>query len=224
MQVDRFTRRQWVLLVTPVVLVPAMVLVFRGLVAEYGLQLGYLLAFAVYWVGWCLVLPAALLGVDGIRDVFREGTPRFGDRPRLVAALLLWPLPFPLFTYFLPNVGEATLAVLVVSVLVGVTIGVTEELLWRGTFVRVFPENVWLGYVYPTVTFALWHVAPLSVRPPAVPGGAYAFVFYSLLLGGSYGYYARKTGSIRWCTVSHVVHDSLGLSGFTFLLLTNALG
>ena len=54
-------------------------------------------------------------------------------------------------------------------------------------------------------------LAPQLVRPNAQPGGMAAFLIYAFALGLTYAYYARKTGSIRWCTVSHVVHDSLGL-------------
>ena len=74
------------------------------------------------------------------------------------------------------------------------------------------------GYFYPSIAFALWHVAPQSVLPnsAAMPGGVAAFTTYALLLGLSHGYFAHKTGSIRWAVVSHCIHDSLGLSGFMF--------
>jgi membrane protease YdiL (CAAX protease family) len=49
-----------------------------------------------------------------------------------------------------------------------------------------------------------------------MPGGLYTFVGYAVLLGLAYAYYARKTGSIRWCTISHVFHDSLGLGALAY--------
>ncbi|MFC7229340.1 CPBP family intramembrane metalloprotease [Salinirubellus salinus] len=218
----RLTWRQWTLLATPVALVATTLVTFQWLDARFG-SVGYLGGFVFYWVGWCLAVPTALLGPAGVRDLFRAGRPPLGSRPQLTAVALVWLLPFPFLFYFLPNVAGASAAALVASLVVGVVIGVTEELLWRGTFVRVFPDSRWLGYVHPTVWFALWHVAPQSVRPSPVPGGVAAFVLYALLLGASYGYHARQTGSIRWCTVAHVVHDTLGLPGATFLGLAGAL-
>jgi hypothetical protein len=106
---------------------------------------------------------------------------------------------------------------LLASVAVGVVIGVTEELLWRGTYVELFPEDWRSGYLYPAVWFGLWHVAPQSVLTSDFPGAPYSFVLYATVLGLSYGYYTWQTGSIRWATVAHVVHDTLGLAGGTFL-------
>jgi len=129
---------------------------------------------------------------------------------------LLWPLPFPILFNFLPRLPEVNGAIIGVSLLLGLVIGVTEEVLWRGVYVRLFPDSMWLNTVYPNIMFGMWHVAPQSVRPSAVPGGAVAFVLYALILGLSYAYYARKTGSIRWCTVSHCVHDAFGLGAFVY--------
>ncbi|MFC7046066.1 type II CAAX prenyl endopeptidase Rce1 family protein [Halobacteriaceae archaeon GCM10025711] len=198
---------------------------FNWFVASLGFEAGYLAAFALYWAGWCLLLPAVVLGgVRGIRDLFREHEPRFGDRKLLTIGLLTWGPVVVFFVRFLPGVTDATVPVILVSVAVGVIIGVTEEVLWRGTFVRSFPESAWLGYVYPSVGFALWHVAPQSTSPNPMPGGVYSFILYSLLLGLSLGYYSWQTKSIRWATIIHVVHDSLGLPGFAWVgILTSQL-
>jgi membrane protease YdiL (CAAX protease family) len=51
-----------------------------------------------------------------------------------------------------------------------------------------------------------------------MPGGIYSFLFYALVLGLAYEYVARRTGSIRWTTLSHVVHDSLGLGALAYAI------
>lgn len=91
-------------------------------------------------------------------------------------------------------------------------------MLWRGTYVRLFPGSIGLNTIYPTIGFAAWHIAPLSILPARFPGAPTSFLIYCLLLGLSYAYYARTTGSIRWCTVSHCIHDALGLGGFAYAL------
>jgi len=121
-----------------------------------------------------------------------------------------------LFFVFIPGLPRANMRIISVSVLLGAVIGVTEEVFWRGVYLRMFPGNAWLSLVYPSAMFALWHLAPLSVRPNRLPGGSLAFVAYALLLGGSYALSATQTGSIGWTTVSHIIHDSLGLGALAY--------
>ena len=222
--VPEFTFRQWILLVTPFVLIASMYFLFNGLVSRFGYSLGFSLGMIVYWVLWCIALPLALLGPGEFVDLFREAKPRLGGRPRLMMVLLLWPLPFPLLFRFLPRIGDATVMIILVSIAVGIAIGITEEILWRGTYVRLFPTSLTLGFLFPAILFGLWHLAPASIHEIPFPGAPYSFVLYALVLGLSYGYYAFHTGSIRWCTVSHIVHDSLGMAGATFIVLVEVVG
>jgi membrane protease YdiL (CAAX protease family) len=171
----------------------------------------------VYWLAWCITVPLAILKPRGIKDLFNEANPRFGKHPKLAAALVFWPIMLPFATMFIPQILTTSISALTLSIVLGVTIGITEELFWRGLYTRLFPKNLWLGYLYPAVTFGLWHLAPLSVKAVSVPGGAASFVLVSVLLGLSWGYYAFETGKIRWCTTAHIINDTLGLSGIRWL-------
>jgi uncharacterized protein len=93
-----------------------------------------------------------------------------------------------------------------------------DKILWRGVYVRLFPHSTWMSVIYPSIMFGIWHISPQSVRSSSMPGGVYSFVFYAILLGLAYAYVARKTGSIRWCTLSHVIHDSLGLGALAYAM------
>ena len=105
--------------------------------------------------------------------------------------------------------------IIVVSAIIGIATGATEEILWRGVYIRKFPRSKFFPFVYPAIWFALWHIAPQSVMPNRFAGGIASFLSYALLLGISWGYVAWKNGSIRWVVLAHGVHDFLGLSGFT---------
>lgn len=190
---------------------------FRRLVRRFDYPAGYLYGFAIYWLGWCIALPALLLRNKG--GLFAL----FGGQDRGIKELLwkmrlalAWPLFFPVAFVLVPRRKRITPSILSVSVLLGIATGLTEETLWRGVFVRLFPGNAWLNTLYPSVGFAVWHAAPQTVRPSTQPGGTAGFVLYALALGLSYTYYARETGSIRLCTFSHIVHDSLGLGGLAY--------
>lgn len=215
-RLQSFSTAQRIALAAPPVLIISMCGVFQYLRGALGFPLGYLIAFIVYWTGWCGVLPALLLGRDRIFDLL---APRasFRSLDLRTRTLLLWPIVFALAFAFVPRIGTAGAAMLFVSAILGLVIGVTEEVLWRGVYVSLFGENAWLASIYPSLGFGLWHLCPLSVLPSRYPGGFVSFTAYSILLGLSYAYYARRARSIFWCTVSHCVHDALGLGGFVYM-------
>ena len=214
----KFNSRQWILLAAPFVLTASMIGVYIGLDAALGFPPGYLAAFAVYWFGWCMLFPAALLGgLGSLIDLFRP-FPRFSRLGWKTHLLLWWPVVFPLGFIFIPRLAAGTinLPILLGSLVIGLLIGVTEEIFWRGLFFRFFPKNGWLNLVYPSILFGLWHIAPQTVRASTMPGGVYSFVFYAVILGVSYALTVRRTGSIAWCTISHVLHDTLGLGALAY--------
>jgi membrane protease YdiL (CAAX protease family) len=166
-------------------------------------------------------LPLLVLGGPrGVLELFHAGTARFAKLGTKTQALLWWPLIAPLGVLLSPysKLPSANLPIIAVSLILGLVIGVTEELLWRGVYARLFPSSIWLNTIYPTIGFAAWHIAPLSILPTRFPGAPASFLIYCVLLGLSYAYSARTTGSIRWCTVSHCIHDALGLGGFAYAL------
>jgi hypothetical protein len=208
--------RPVVVIALPAVLIATMYALFRGATAALGFPLGYAASFAVYWIGWCVAVPVAILGPRRVRDLFRERPS--GPPPRRVRfqAALWWPLIAPLVFAFIPRVASVSASVLFVSVGLGIVTGVAEEILWRGLYMAVFPKSVWLNSFYPSLMFGIWHLCPLSVLPSRYPGGIASFAFYSVALGLSYSYSARLSRSIRWCSVSHAVHDALGLGGLVY--------
>jgi uncharacterized protein len=139
-------------------------------------------------------------------------------RKAIILNILLWlPLIFPAIFTFTPRLADATIEIVLVSVGIGIAIGITEEILWRGVYIRKFPLSKFFGIIVPAIWFSIWHIAPQSVNPNPLPGGAISFLLYALMLGLSWGYVAWSRGTIRGVATAHIVHDSLGLAGFTFL-------
>jgi membrane protease YdiL (CAAX protease family) len=208
--------RRLAALALPLVIPPSMVATFwlaRVLLGDWP---GYLVAFLLYWGGWCLAVPLALLGKERVRALFADRRPRLGRAGWLGATLLLLP-PLGAIGYrFIPEIGSATPAMLGTIAAVVAVNAPLEELLWRGVFVTFWPRSLALGYVYPAAGFALWHFAPQVIHPgklhPAV------FVASSLVLGLCWGWVAWRTGSLRWTTVSHFFTDGSGLRNALFFL------
>jgi uncharacterized protein len=212
-----FTKIQTVLLIVPAVLLATTYIVFRLLGELLGSVSGYLGGFLFYWIVWCGLVPLLVIGLKNIKKMFKTPENRFG-KPRLLGILfLVGPFVAPFFTMFLVQIGEVSLSILLVSLLFAIVNGIMEELLWRGTFVTSFP-NSWLwSYLYPSIWFGYWHLSPQVIFPSQMPGGAFAFATMSIFMGLTFGWVAKKTNSIRWTTIAHILTDFMGLAGFAFI-------
>jgi hypothetical protein len=61
-----------IVLVYPASLLATMYIAFQMLVSELGFHTGYLVAFAIYWIGWGFLFPILVLGgFKGILDLFK---------------------------------------------------------------------------------------------------------------------------------------------------------
>ena len=176
-----------------------------------------MLCFAIYWFLWCFLVPAYILkSFKSVFSLFKSVKPRFGDKPDITLFLICWPVIISLIFAFIPRFQNIMLYTLLFSVLLGFFNGFAEEILWRGVYNTIFPGKIWMGYIYPSIFFTLWHVCPISVMASRYEGGITLFLVVSLLVGLSWGYYTRKTGSIRWGAIMHSIFDTLGLAGLMY--------
>jgi len=211
------TTAQAVLLATPPCLLGTCTIAFRQLAGRFGRRCGYFAGFLFYWVVWCGVVPLTLLGRSGVRAAFAWSQWPLGRPWALGATLLLLPLVLG-YTYAFPRAARgAGLAVVIASAALAIVNGGAEELLWRGTFLRIFPGDLVLGYLYPTLAFALWHLAPLRVMPNRAPGGSASFVAVSGIVGAMWGWVARSSASLVSPTVGHILFDFAGLGGRVYV-------
>jgi len=191
----------------PVLICATMPAVFSLLSNVFGATRGYLFGFIIYWIGWCGILPLWALGSRGFARVF-AGSVRPLGRPTWVGIAAVC-LPLVLgYGYAFPRaIATATMPAIAISAALAVINATAEELLWRAMFIDVFGESILLGWVYPSVGFAIWHLAPLSIFPNNAPGGSASFVLTAGVVGLLWGWLARRTQSIRWTTISHILFD-----------------
>jgi len=205
------TSQQWALLITPPLLLLTTFLTYNGLAAVLGVKLGYFGGFCFYWIIWCLALPYWVLKPRSLRELFRDVHPRLG-RPTWLGAVCLVVLPIFAYVFYFPHaLLHATLLIILTSIPLAIVNATMEEVLWRGTYVTVFPRHVVAGYLYLAVGFGFWHIAPLSIVPSTMRGGSLYFAIFAVVLGLAFGWVALSTGSIRWTTVSHALLDFAGL-------------
>lgn len=211
------TSRQVALLAAPPVLLATTYATYKGMAAWLGSNLGYLAGFLFYWIFWCLLLPLWAVGPDELRVMFKAPRPPFGQPAWLGLLLLLTPVVVAWITMFPTAVEQATPTIVISAALFSVVNGTLEEVLWRGTYVSAFPGSWLWGVVYPSIGFGFWHLAPQAVYSDQGPGGALAFAVMAIFLGLPFGWVAKKSGSIRWVVLAHILLDFAALDGRPFL-------
>jgi Type II CAAX prenyl endopeptidase Rce1-like len=153
--------RRVVVLLTPVAVPVSMAAVFAALSRRLPPRTAYNAGFAVYWVGWCTAVPLVVLGPRRALRVLSSG--RRPTKPE--AAALLFPVLGAVATELVPRrrlIDRRVLASMVVPAALNAT---SEELLWRGMFLEVFPDDPVQGAIWPLAGFSLWHLAPQIVLP-----------------------------------------------------------
>jgi len=208
---------QTTLLLTPPILLVTTYFVYKGLASRFGPQRGYLGGFLFYWICWCFILPFLTIGPGGLKEMFQPPQPQFGKPAWLGPFLLITPPLVIYLTSFPAEIKKAGMAVILSSALFALANGTMEEVLWRGSYITAFP-NSWLwAYIYPSIWFGLWHLAPQVIYPSNVPGGALAFAFMSIFLGLTWGWVAKTSNSIQYTIVAHIFLNFAGLAGKSFI-------
>jgi membrane protease YdiL (CAAX protease family) len=203
--------RKVALLVAPWLLLLSTTAVFHHLSARLGPKRGYLGGFLFYWIFWCLLLPMWVLGPRRLPTLFKPSVAP-SRRPTRSDVLLLAVPPAVGFSSAFPRALAWTDRNIVLASAVQALINASaEELLWRGTYLAVFPKSFALGFLYPTVGFAVWHYAPQVVFPSRYPGGKTSFVATAGLFGLLWGRVASRNDAVGWSVVSHILLDFSGL-------------
>ena len=203
------TLRQYALIALPPVLIFCTAFAFNLFSKRLGKEAGYLLGFLFYWAAWCVSVPWICLGKDRFLSLFVDATPLL-SRPNWPAAVIWALIILVTLVMYGQNFIRAPLTLILVAIPAATINGICEELLWRGLYVRAFPDNIWLAILFPALGFALWHLVPLQVFSS---GSKLRFVLSTLFLGLAYGFIAYKTGSAKWTAISHSLNGIFALSG-----------
>lgn len=191
--------------------------VFQLFVSLYGDTWGYLLGYVSYWVIWCI--PVSILFLNkNLSGIWRIPTVSTKKKAHWIAAafvaLPVFATGLAVFPQYAPSAGWKVILLALFFALVNAPL---EELLWRGVFSTVFPQSLLLGYLYPTLCFGAWHLAPALAKDSGMEGGIAGFVGGALFMGCLWGWYAYRYKTILPTTVSHVLTNFFAFTGFLFV-------
>jgi len=200
------TQKQKIALAISPILSILMYFVFQGLAVLIGKNLAWYVGLFIYWVIFCIAVPIFLIGKNNVLLKFKYRSTTFMNW--LIASI---PVIFTLIgvMFVLEKVDRSFTQALIWTGM-GIGNGVFEEILWRGTYSDLFPDNFVFGWLWPSIWFAIWHLAPGSLSQNSsitmLVGGA---LFYGLC----WGCVSYKTKSILLTSVSHFLSGFVQLFG-----------
>jgi len=196
----------------PIAVPLTMAAVFIGLRRCVSARTAYNAGFAIYWLGWCLSVPAWVLGPrNAVRLVM---TGRRLPRDRLI--LLALPIAGAVGTQLIPRRREVDMPTAVTMVGTALINAVGEELLWRGVFMRETHGRPWLSQIWSLTGFATWHFAPQLILPSQLGRGR--FVAGSAAVGFVSTAAAWASGGLRQVVAAHAMTDACGVTAARFRL------
>jgi membrane protease YdiL (CAAX protease family) len=200
--------RQLIATLAPPLLVLTMIPVFRLYVNvfEWHWRIGWYLGLVTYWITWCGLFSWLLIGKKSIIQLIRPQPLSLN-----VLILMLVPIIGAALYRLVPGMSYEKPALWIFLLLLSTNFGngFFEELLWRGVYLDLFPESAWLGMVWPSLWFGVWHYAPGAISPEGNPLG---LMIGSGFMGIYLSFLARRTGTIWWTIWAHAI------GGFVMIL------
>ncbi|UCE07794.1 MAG: CPBP family intramembrane metalloprotease [bacterium] len=190
-------RKQKIAIIVPPVLIAVMYPIFHSLAAIMNDRVAWFLGLAIYWIIWGAVFPLFIIGRDEIKALIRPQKPD-------VKILLLVAIPLLGAVAGRLILGgyekeSVWIALLLFSTPFGN--GFFEEVLWRGVYVKLFPNHIFFWMIWPSVWFALWHYAPGSVSS----GNPARLMIGAGVMGLYLSFLAKKLNTVWWGIVIHTV-------------------
>jgi membrane protease YdiL (CAAX protease family) len=189
--------KQLIAIITPPILLAFMYPIFRLLAGALELErLAWYLGLIIYWLIWGAAFPLLLLGRENIRALIRPQRPE-----KKVLLLVAIPLLLATIGRLIPGMGYHKESVWIFLLLLSTTLGngFFEEVLWRGVYLKLFPDSIFYRMIWPSLWFALWHYAPGSVLGEEVAGLMLGAGLFGLYLS----YLAKKTNALWWPMMAH---------------------
>jgi membrane protease YdiL (CAAX protease family) len=194
-------RKQRISIISPLMLIGVMYAIFHVLAGAFkgNWRIAWYLGLVIYWLVWGGVFSWLMIGKESIQRIIRPQ--KLNTK---VFFLVLFPLLMAGLYRLIPGMEYEKPSLWVFLLLVSTNFGngFFEEVLWRGVYMELFPDNILFRIMWPSIWFALWHYVPGSLSPD---GNVLGLIIGSGLLGFYLSFLAKKTGTIWWTIVAHTI-------------------
>ncbi|GLQ11504.1 hypothetical protein GCM10007913_34360 [Devosia yakushimensis] len=195
------TRPQLALVLHALALIAILLVLVPILTSALGTT-GYLIVFALYWIGFCSPVIAIHALPHRSPRLFSE---KLARRDWFVPLLLLVQVVAVAAVALAPNTALLTTPGVMLAALFAILNGPLEETAWRGGFMTRFADRPRLGFWLGWLLFSAWHI-PLTLSHGVIfDGGGMGLVASAALLGLLWNWIAWRTGSVFWVGLAHAL-------------------
>jgi len=196
-------RKQIAAIIIPPVLIACMYPIFNSLAGALDNdRIAWYLGLIIYWIIWGMVFPLIIIGKKDIKALIRP------QRPTIkvllpMSIILIGALSARLLV---PGMEYEKQSVWILILLISTAFGngFFEEVLWRGVYFILFPNNIFFRMIWSTVWFAVWHYVPGSVLHDELTG-LIGLMVGSGCMGLVLSYMTKKTNTIWWSMLAHTI-------------------
>ena len=195
--------KRLIAVITPPILLAIMYPIFQFLAGSLeNSRIAWYLGLVTYWLIWGSIFPLLMIGFRNIKE---------SVRPNKISKKLLLLLAIPLVgaigAKLVPGMGEYEKETVLISILVISTAignGFFEEILWRGLYTKLFPSNIFLRMIWPSIWFGLWHYIPVSINNNEITG-LIGMMVGPIMMGLYFSYVTNKTKTLWWAILAHTI-------------------
>ena len=194
-------KKQFIVFIIPPMLTAFMYPIFNSLAGALANdRIAWYLGLITYWLVWGMVFPLIIIGKKDIKALIRPQKPT--TKVLLPMSIIL--LGALAARLFVPGMEYEKQSVWILLLLLSTSFGngFFEEILWRGVYFTLYPNNIFYRMIWPTIWFAIWHYVPGSVLHENVTG-LIGLMAGSGLMGLYLSYLTKKTNTLWWSIVAH---------------------
>jgi len=205
-------KNKTLLLASSILVLPFMIGIFYITTRLLGTKSGYFAGFLAYWL-YCLSI-VAIVFKNGNRKIKEIFNPFLKTRKAVLYSLLAFvPVVVVFVIQFLPNLDSITTGIILLAVINAIINGFVEELYWWGLYLLEYRQNLWIGLWVSSILFGAWHIALYTIRG-IIYGGFLPFVGGALFMGFLWSLSARKSDSIVFTILAHMLVNIFAFTGF----------
>lgn len=209
--------KNYILVSAAPILCITMLLFIPLLTNRIGKTAGFIIGFCIYWFVFCL--PISMYCSDGLsklREIYTLKSNITTVSKNIFYFLAFVPCIATFFAVFKEVAPIAGFQVLIISLVFALINGTFEEMFWRGIYNKIFNNNIFLAYIFPTLFFGIWHIALYMAHGILYQGGFASLVGGSIFMGLLWGWVAYKTKSIKVVTVAHIITNFFAFTGLIY--------
>jgi len=196
-------KKQVIVFIIPPVLIAIMYPIFNSLAEVLDNdRIAWYLGLIIYWILWGMVFPIIMIGKNNIIALIRPQRPKVAIIVP-ISIILLGALSARLFVPGMEYEKQnAWILLLLLSTCFGN--GFFEELLWRGVYYELYPNNIFFRMIWPSIWFGIWHYVPVSINNNELTG-LIGMIIGPILMGLVLSYMTKKTGTLWWSILAHTI-------------------